>query len=115
MTNPNVTSAIPLRCIPYLRVTSTPPLSGKPALMASVGADKLLKVWDIAPFVDTPASAAATPSPPAALRVTAAVVAHDKDINTVAVAPNDSLIATGSQDKTAKVCLGGQDVPLSLK
>lgn len=74
--------------------------------MASVGADKLLKVWDIAPFVDAPAS---TPSPPAALRVTAAVVAHDKDINTVAVAPNDSLIATGSQDKTAKVRLIGQD------
>ena len=58
--------------------------------MASVGADKLLKVWDIAPFVDATAAAAADspPSaPPSALRVTAAVVAHDKDINTVAVAP----------------------------
>jgi len=29
--------------------------------------------------------------------------AHDKDINVVSVAPNDSLIATGSQDKTVKL------------
>ena len=29
--------------------------------------------------------------------------AHDKDINAITVAPNDKLIATGSQDKTAKV------------
>ena len=28
---------------------------------------------------------------------------HDKDINSVAVSPNDKLIATGSQDKTAKI------------
>lgn len=32
-------------------------------------------------------------------------MAHDKDINAVAVAPNDKFIATGSQDKTAKVSL----------
>ena len=29
--------------------------------------------------------------------------AHDKDINSITVSPNDKLIATGSQDKTAKV------------
>ncbi|KAF7237458.1 Transducin beta-like protein 3, partial [Varanus komodoensis] len=29
--------------------------------------------------------------------------AHDKDINSVAVSPNDKLIATGSQDRTAKL------------
>lgn len=33
------------------------------------------------------------------------VKAHEKDINTVALAPNDKIIATGSQDKTIKVSL----------
>ncbi|KAG5188335.1 hypothetical protein JKP88DRAFT_267609 [Tribonema minus] len=31
------------------------------------------------------------------------VVAHEKDINAVAVAPNDAMVATASQDKTAKL------------
>jgi len=34
------------------------------------------------------------------------VLAHDKDINTVAFAPNDKLFVTGSQDRTAKVRRG---------
>ena len=37
------------------------------------------------------------------LAVLHTVVAHDKDINSVCVSPNDKLIATGSQDKSAKV------------
>ncbi|PSC70582.1 transducin beta 3 isoform B [Micractinium conductrix] len=64
--------------------------------VATGGADKLLKVWDTAALAMDAAA-------PAKLRVTAAVAAHDKDINAVAVAPNDSVICTGSQDRTAKV------------
>jgi U3 small nucleolar RNA-associated protein 13 len=30
--------------------------------------------------------------------------AHDKDINSIAVSPNDKYVVTASQDKTAKVC-----------
>jgi WD40 repeat protein len=37
------------------------------------------------------------------LNVDLTEVAHDKDINSVCISPNDKLIATGSQDKTAKV------------
>lgn len=37
------------------------------------------------------------------MRVTAAVAAHDKDINALAVSPNDALVATASQDRTTKV------------
>ena len=37
------------------------------------------------------------------LRVFESAKAHDKDINVVRVAPNDSLVATGSQDKTVKI------------
>lgn len=37
------------------------------------------------------------------LKATAAVAGHDKEINAVAVSPNDALVATGSLDKTAKL------------
>ena len=39
---------------------------------------------------------------PAQLQSTAVVAAHDKDINALAVSPNDALICTASQDRTAK-------------
>lgn len=37
------------------------------------------------------------------LASTATEHSHDKEINSVTVAPNDKLIVSGSQDKTAKV------------
>lgn len=37
------------------------------------------------------------------LSVLHTVVAHDKDINAVCISPNDNLIASGSQDKVAKI------------
>ena len=37
------------------------------------------------------------------LSVKFTVKAHDKDINSVCVSPNDKLIASGSSDKTIKV------------
>lgn len=46
------------------------------------------------------ASAAAGPAP---LRTLTAVAAHDKEINAVAIAPNDSLVATASQDRTIRL------------
>lgn len=36
-------------------------------------------------------------SVPISLKAKAVVAAHDKDINSVAVAPNDSLVCSGSQ------------------
>ncbi len=76
---------------------------GKLAFAASAGADKLLKVWDLNSCVKSCQQQEQQQHKLEQLRVTAAVVAHDKDINSVAVAPNDSLLATGSQDRTAKV------------
>ena len=37
------------------------------------------------------------------LEATAAVAAHDKEINAVALSPNDALVCSASQDRTAKV------------
>ncbi len=44
----------------------------------------------------------ASSAQPAQLQSTAVVAAHDKDINALAVSPNDALICTASQDRTAK-------------
>mgnify|MGYP000630684163 FL=1 len=42
-------------------------------------------------------------SQPRALKTMLAVKAHDKDINCLAVSPNDKLIASASQDKSIKL------------
>ncbi|MEW5303709.1 MAG: hypothetical protein WDW36_006375 [Sanguina aurantia] len=76
-----------------------------PRFVVSAGADKLLKVWDIAPVVEGMAVAGGgeAAAAPLALRASAAVSAHEKDINAVAVAPNDAIVATASQDRTVKL------------
>jgi U3 small nucleolar RNA-associated protein 13 len=49
------------------------------------------------------AAAAAAAGGPVQLRTISAVAGHDKDINAVAVAPNDQFAATASQDRTVRV------------
>ena len=67
----------------------------RPTFVASGGVDLTLKLWSFPSESDT--------TPMAPLRVAATEHAHDKDINSIAVAPNNKILATGSQDKTAKV------------
>ena len=62
----------------------------------------LYQVWDVS-AVSAAADEGASSEQPAQLRSTAVVAAHDKDINALAVSPNDALICTASQDRTAKV------------
>lgn len=60
----------------------------------SGSSDRTLKVWNL----DGPSNDVVNN-----LKAKAVVAAHDKDINSVAVAPNDSLVCSGSQDRTACV------------
>ena len=63
--------------------------------LVSVSQDSCLKLWNLPnnmEFKDADS-----------LNVAHTVLAHQKDINSVTVSPNDKLIATGSQDKTAKL------------
>lgn len=60
----------------------------------SGSSDRTLKVWSLDGLPD---GAEGAPN----LKTKAVVAAHDKDINSVAVAPNDSLVCSGSQDRTA--------------
>lgn len=76
--------------------------------LVSASSDRTLKLWilpqDLLDRAQTPQAGGSTGDIPAVkLRSKATVVAHDKDINSVSVAPNDSLVCTGSQDRTAKV------------
>ena len=73
-------------------------MNGGGAFTVTASKDRTLKRWNL-PGPDELSSA----SPTMDLSVSASVRAHEKDINIVTVAPNDSLVASGSQDKT--VCL----------
>ncbi|PNF27952.1 Transducin beta-like protein 3, partial [Cryptotermes secundus] len=61
----------------------------------SVSQDLCLKLWKIPKKLNS--------DEVQILNVDVTEIAHDKDINSVSVSPNDKLIATGSQDKTAKL------------
>lgn len=102
---------------------------GSSSWVATVSKDRTLKVWQLstllaqlpsprpagwsrahlrailAPGAQAPASGSFPFDPLPALRprTLAAAVAHEKDINAIAVAPNDRLIATASQDKSVKL------------
>ena len=52
--------------------------------------DRTLKVWSLDGLLDGAEQ-------PLNLKAKAVVAAHDKDINCLAVAPNDSLVCSGSQ------------------
>ncbi|KAJ2946036.1 hypothetical protein O0L34_g4954 [Tuta absoluta] len=60
----------------------------------SVSQDNCLKVWSVPKDLETPEQK---------IKSNHTELAHQMDINCVAVSPNDKMIATGSQDKTAKL------------
>lgn len=70
--------------------------------IVSSSADGMVKVWDLASILSGSFGKNET-GIPSMMRVTSGALVHSKDINTVAISPNDLLICTGSQDKTAKV------------
>lgn len=72
--------------------------NGGGSFCVTVSVDRTLKRWNISS--DLLKSGA---SDPHQLVCSASARAHDKDINIVSVAPNDSYIGTGSQDKTIKI------------
>jgi len=64
----------------------------------SAGQDKTLKLWNIKAALKANSTGSIIP-----LKSKFTVKAHDKEINAVSVAPNDSLFASGSQDKLIKL------------
>uniref|UniRef100_A0A8C0PP79 TNF receptor associated factor 7 n=1 Tax=Canis lupus familiaris TaxID=9615 RepID=A0A8C0PP79_CANLF len=73
----------------------------KETFLVTGSQDCTVKLW---PIPEALLSKGTAPdSGPILLQAQATQRCHDKDINSVAVAPNDKLLATGSQDRTAKL------------
>ncbi|KAG9125341.1 U3 small nucleolar RNA-associated protein 13, partial [Ceratobasidium sp. 392] len=72
--------------------------AGVPRLLVTGSQDRTVKVWDLGELARSSSS-----SNPIKLKSLTTLKAHDKDINALDVAPNGRLVATGSQDKTAKI------------
>uniref|UniRef100_UPI0037E84536 transducin beta-like protein 3 n=1 Tax=Semicossyphus pulcher TaxID=241346 RepID=UPI0037E84536 len=69
----------------------------KASFIVSGSQDCTVKVWDL------PADLSTSGAEIHQLTARVTEKAHDKDVNSVAVSPNDKLLASGSQDRTAKL------------
>ena len=74
------------------------PRDGK--FMITASQDRTVKVWDLSNLSTQDGELG---DPPHELRAMTTLKVHDKDINALDIAPNDRLLVTGSQDRTAKI------------
>lgn len=92
--------------IAFARRPSSPGAVGAP-FMVTGSQDRTAKVWDLsslASHIERSASAEGSGAfAPLKLSSLTTLKIHDKDINALDISPNNALLLTGSQDKTAKV------------
>ncbi|KAM8961647.1 transducin beta-like protein 3 [Pelodytes ibericus] len=70
----------------------------KESFVVSGSQDFTIKIWKLPESISAKQSDGPEP-----LHASVTEKGHDKDINSIAVSPNDKLIASGSQDRTAKL------------
>ncbi|KAK7174258.1 hypothetical protein R3I93_001456 [Phoxinus phoxinus] len=84
--------------------------SGHSNAVGSIACSRLKKVFLVSGSQDCTIKVWELPDPPPAVGCEPALMtarltekAHDKDVNSVTISPNDKLLASGSQDRTAKL------------
>ncbi|KAG7099702.1 hypothetical protein E1B28_001522 [Marasmius oreades] len=87
--------------IALARNTSVDDESGIP-FMFTGSQDRTIKMWDLS-VVPSPSSPSSSRDQPVKCKSLSTHKAHDKDINSLDVSPNNRLLVSGSQDRTAKV------------
>uniref|UniRef100_A0A1B6ELF2 U3 small nucleolar RNA-associated protein 13 C-terminal domain-containing protein n=1 Tax=Cuerna arida TaxID=1464854 RepID=A0A1B6ELF2_9HEMI len=94
MTGDSVTCvALAMRHTTSITTVTLP--TAKCNFIVSAALDTTIKLWNLPTKL--------SPDKSESLNVHLTTIAHEKDINSVCISPNDKLIATGSLDKTAKV------------
>ncbi|TYJ52882.1 hypothetical protein B9479_006517 [Cryptococcus floricola] len=71
---------------------------GRGKFLFTASQDRTIKMWDLSPL-----SLSSPPSEPIRPRSMATLRAHEKDINSLDIAPNDKFLVSGSQDKSVKL------------
>jgi U3 small nucleolar RNA-associated protein 13 len=74
--------------------------NGGGAFCITASVDKTLKRWNLLGPDDWSEDGS---DEPVELEAVMSIRGHDKDINIISIAPNDSIVASGSQDKTVKL------------
>jgi U3 small nucleolar RNA-associated protein 13 len=79
--------------------------NAKPTFMFTGSQDRTIKMWDLSPLPIFASSSSAATTVDVVVRCKSLTThrAHEKDINSLDVSPNDRFLASGSQDRTAKI------------
>ncbi len=72
----------------------------EPHFLFTGGQDRTIKMWDVSNVSVAPSDSEIEPI---RCKTLTTFIAHDKDINSLDVSPDDRLLASGSQDRTVKV------------